>query len=152
MWCATISGQHLSELAYFMWKKCKFYDYETRGGVSRGRGGDSRRFLFYCIYAFGSSMGITITVYIIDTLQLINKEFLPNIGHMRCWMQDKRIVELIYVYTPITIIMIVNIVLYSITAYWIWKVQKETSVIRNGDSQKHSKMEADTDRCVLNSI
>ena len=63
-------------------------------------------------------------------------------------MQDSRMVELIYVYTPITIIMIINIVLYSVTAYRIWNVQKETAVIRNGDSQKHSKMEADTDRFV----
>jgi hypothetical protein len=127
----------------------KFYFHSNRGGISRGRGGDSKRFLFYCIYAFGSSLAITITVYIVDTLELFNKDFLPNIGYKRCWMQDKREVELIYVYTPISIIMIVNIVLYSITAYRIWKVQKETSVIRNGDSQKHSKMEADTDRCVL---
>jgi G protein-coupled receptor Mth (Methuselah protein) len=47
---------------------------------------------------------------------------------------------------PIMMIITVNISLYSITAYKIYKVQRETSVIRNGESQKHSKMDADKDR------
>lgn len=120
-----------------------------RGGISRGRGGDSKRFLYYCLYAFGLSTLLSIFVYCIDALELFDEKFRPSIGVKRCWMQDSRLVELIYVYTPITIIMIINIVLYSVTAYRIWNVQKETAVIRNGDSQKHSKMEADTDRWVV---
>lgn len=67
-------------------------------------------------------------------------------GIKRCWIQKNRIVEAIYVYTPISIIMIVNVVLYSITAYTIYKVQRETSVIRNGDSQRHSTVDSDKDR------
>lgn len=67
-------------------------------------------------------------------------------GISRCWTQNNRLVEAIYIYAPISIILIVNIALYSITAYKIYKVQRETSVIRNGDSQKHSKVDADKDR------
>lgn len=118
----------------------------NRGGISRGRGGDSRRFLYYVLYAFGCPILITTIVYLIDIFQLVPEGFLPNIGKRRCWMQDKRVVEAIYVYFPISIIMITNIILYSITAYKIWVVQKETSVVRRGDSQKHAKLEADTDR------
>lgn len=89
---------------------------------------------------------ISTMVYIIDIYKLVPDNLLPKIGIKRCWMQNERIVEAIYVYFPISIIMTINIVLYSITAYKIWRVQKETSVIRHGDSQKHSKLEADTDR------
>lgn len=66
----------------------------------------------------------------------------------RCWIQEVRVVELIYMYIPISIILLVNITLYSITAYKIYKVQRETSTIRNGDSQKHSKSDADKDRYI----
>lgn len=92
------------------------------------------------------SFALTITAFIVDATAIINEKLRPKIGINRCWMQNSRIVEFIYVYTPITVIMTINIILYSVTAYRIWRVQKETSVIRNGESQKHSKMEADTDR------
>lgn len=119
----------------------------NRGGISRGRGGDSKRFLYYCIYAFGLSIVITSLVYIVDTMKLVPDKFLPMIGQKRCWMQNSRWVEAIYVYTPISIIMLINIILYSVTAYRIYRVHQETSIIRTGESQKHSRMEADTDRC-----
>lgn len=116
----------------------------NRGGISRGRGGDSKRFLYYCIYAFGLSILLTSLVYLIDVMDLVPDRFLPMIGLKRCWMQNSRWVEAFYVYTPISIIMLINIILYSITAYRIFRVHQETSVIRTGESQKHS--EADTDR------
>lgn len=124
-----------------------FHNFSSRG-ISQGRGSDIKRFAIYCLYAFGSSLTLTAMVYIIDAQEIFDEKYRPKIGVKRCWMQNSRMVEAIYVYTPITIIMIINIILYSVTAYKIWRVQKETSVIRNGDSQKHSKMEADTDRWV----
>lgn len=137
----------------FKWVFCNFkgishknFNFLFSRGISQGRGSDIKRFLIYCLYAFGSSFVLTFIVYIIDARELFDEKYRPLIGEKRCWMQNQRLVEAIYVYTPITIIMIINIVLYSVTAYKIWRVQKETSVIRNGDSQKHSKMEADTDR------
>lgn len=85
-------------------------------------------------------------VWILDNTSFLPENLLPLIGAKRCWLQQNRIVELIYVYTPISLILIINITLYSITAYKIFRVQKETSVIRNGESQKHSKIDADKDR------
>jgi hypothetical protein len=122
------------------------HDVFCRGGI-RGRGGERKRFLFYSLYAFGVPTLMTAVVYTIDTYHLLPEQYLASIGIYRCWIKDNRWIEAIYVYTPISIILIINIVLYSITAYRIWHVQKETSVIRNGDSQKHSKMDADKDRC-----
>lgn len=113
----------------------------------RGRSGDRKRFFFYCLYAFGVPIVLTGFVYLLDsTLPLELSEYKPLIGITRCWIQGARIVEAIYLYTPISIILAINIALYSITAYKIYKVQKETSVIRNGDSQRHSKIDADKDR------
>ncbi|CAG9803976.1 unnamed protein product [Chironomus riparius] len=142
---------YICVLLCFFWLNVMCYDIWStfRGGISRGRGGDSKRFMFYMMYAFGFPLTISTIVYIIDIYKLVPENLLPKIGIKRCWMQNERIVEAIYVYFPISIIMAINIVLYSITAYKIWRVQKETSVIRHGDSQKHSKLEADTDRFFL---
>lgn len=145
-------GQHLGNYYHVSHNKNSIFHYHycnIRGGISRGRGGDSKRFLFYMMYAFGFPIAISTIVYIIDIYKLVPENLLPKIGIKRCWMQNERIVEAIYVYFPISIIMTINIVLYSITAYKIWRVQKETSVIRHGDSQKHSKLEADTDRYIF---
>lgn len=112
----------------------------------RGKGGERKRFLVYCLYAFGGPAVLTLSVYLIDHISSIPKYFKPLMGISRCWIQDNRMVEAIFIYLPISIILVVNIVLYSVTAFKIYKVQKETSVIRNGESQKHSKIDADKDR------
>lgn len=141
---------YLCVLLCFFWLNVMCFDIWStfRGGI-RGRSGEKKRFLLYSLYAFGSSSVLATVVYLIDIYKLLPQKWLPEIGSKRCWMKDDRLVEAIYVYLPISIIMVTNIVLYSITAYKIWRVQKETSVIRHGDSQKHSKLEADTDRFFL---
>lgn len=103
--------------------------------------------MFCCLYAFGIPLALTGIVYVIDkTVSVEYNDYKPLIGVRGCWIQQNRIVEAIYIYTPISIIMIVNVVLYSITALKIYKVQRETSVIRKGDSQKHSTIDSDKDR------
>lgn len=102
----------------------------------------------YCVYAFGIPIFLTTVVYFIDNYVPNDpfEDYKPLIGLKRCWIQGNRVVEAIYLYTPISVILTINIALYSITAYKIYKVQRETSVIRNGESQKHSKVDADKDR------
>lgn len=139
---------YISVLLCFFWLNVMCYDIWStfRSGI-RGRGGDRKRFLMYCVYAFGVPILLTCCLYLID-ISSLDKELRPLMGIKRCWIQHSRLVELIYIYTPISIILIVNIILYSITAYKIFQVQKETSVIRNGDSQRHSRIDADKDRYV----
>jgi len=105
--------------------------------------------LFYCLYAFGVTLLLTGVLFVVDHTTFIPEEYRPRMGVKRCWMYDSRLIEAIYTYTPISIILIINIALYSITAFRIYQVQKETSAIRNGESQKHSKIDADKDRFFL---
>lgn len=63
-------------------------------------------------------------------------------GQERCWIRVKgsRIVELIYVYVPISMVLIFNATFYSITAHKIYRVQKDTSIVREGDRYRSSKL------------
>jgi G protein-coupled receptor Mth (Methuselah protein) len=100
----------------------------------------------YSIYAFGIPFILTSIVFTIDHFQLVSIDYWPAMGIKRCWLAKGRWIEFIYVYIPISIIIVINIALYSVTAYKIWRVHKETSVIHHGDSHRHSKSDAETDR------
>lgn len=114
----------------------------------RGRGGNAerKRFINYCLYAFGLPLLFTLTLALLDNVEWVNDALRPKIGFERCWFRKDRYVEFAYVYLPISIILCTNITLYAITAYRIYRVQKETSVVRKGDSQRHSNINADKDR------
>lgn len=138
---------YISVLLCFFWLNMMCYDiWSTFQSGIRGRGSDRKRFLLYCLYAFGVPMLLTSILFIVDSIDLVPHEWRPLMGITRCWLQNNRHVEAIYLYFPICVILIVNVTLYSVTALKIYKVQKETSVVRSGDSQKHSKVDADKDR------
>lgn len=138
---------YVSVLLCFFWLNIMCYDIWATFKVGiRGRGSDRKRFALYCLYAFGVPLFLTSILFIIDFTELLPRDYRPLMGITRCWIQNNRFVEAIYTYTPISLILLVNVALYSVTALKIYKVQKETSVVRTGDSQKHSKVDADKDR------
>lgn len=105
----------------------------------KGRSSERKRFILFSIYAFGVLVIILVITLLMDFTDLILKEFRPQFGQERCWIKNDRVLEGIFVYAPISTIIIVNTVLYSITAFKINKIQQETKVVRKGESQKHSK-------------
>lgn len=89
------------------------------------------------------SILLTTVVAIINSLP-IPEDLRPKMAYETCFVADDLWIQLLYVYLPISIIMIVNVILYGITAYTIYKVKKETAIVRTGDSKRHSN--ADKDR------
>lgn len=137
---------YISVLLCFFWLNVMCYDIWSTFKDIRGRGSERKRFMFYSMYAIGVPLFLTSIVFCIDRYSSLDDRFKPLIGITRCWIQHSRIVEAMYTYAPISVILVVNIALYSITACTISRVLQETSVIRNGESQKHSKSDADKDR------
>ncbi|CAO1406462.1 unnamed protein product [Diamesa serratosioi] len=143
---------YVSVLLCFFWLNVMCYDiWSTFRGAMRGRGGNAerKRFINYCLYAFGVPLLFTCTLAFMDNSGWVGKAYRPQMGIERCWMKNSRWIEFFYIYLPISIILCTNITLYSITAYRIYKVQQETSVVRKGDSQRHSNINADKDRFFL---
>jgi Na+/H+ antiporter NhaC len=112
----------------------------------RSKLGDRKRFLSYCIYAFGVPIFLTFFAVVADTTEIVPEFYRPWIGIDRCWVQNNKAVEAIYVYGPILIIIIVNITFFATTAYKIYRVQKETKMVRTGDSGRHSSNDLDKAR------
>lgn len=118
----------------------------------KGRGNEHKRFIWFCLYAFGVPAIIITLTLSVDFTDLISEKYRPQFGYESCWIKDDKLVEGIFVIAPISIIIIFNVVLYSVTAFKINRVQQETKVVRKGESQKHSKDQADKARYFFNLI
>lgn len=115
-------------------------------------GSERRRFLFYCLYAFGGSIAVTGLVYLGDNTDWLPDDLKVQMASGRCWIKHSAKIEFFYVYLPITLVLVFNTFFYSITAYKIYRVQKETSIFRQGDSGRHSKIDSDKARLVDESL
>ena len=98
------------------------------------------------MYAFGSATALTLALYILDATSLISEQLRPQMGTEICWIKKIKTNEFFYFYYPILLIFCTNITLYSITAFQLFKFQKETSSLRTGNSQTHSNINAEKDR------
>jgi G protein-coupled receptor Mth (Methuselah protein) len=110
------------------------------------RGSDRKRFLNYCLYAFGVPSLITLFVFISDQTTFIPEDYRIRMGQERCFIHSSKEVSAIYLFVPISLVLLLNIIFYSITAFKIFQVQKEISVVHNGDSGRHSKVDLDKAR------
>jgi G protein-coupled receptor Mth (Methuselah protein) len=106
----------------------------------------------YCAYAFGAPITLVVIVFLLNSLELIPAEYASQIGNGTCSVGredigDKKTVRFIYIYFPIIITITINIVFYSITAYKIYRVQKDTN-FKGGESKRHVKNDVEKMRCV----
>ena len=105
---------------------------------------DRHRFIFYCLYAFGLPILVTLLVCVVDENPKIHDEHKIGIGVNSCFVNPASVG--IYLFAPITFVLSLNILLYAITAYKIYQVQKEISVVKKGESRRHSKVNLDKAR------
>lgn len=110
------------------------------------RSSDNKRFSFYCCYVFGTSLLITCLASVVDHTDVIDEQFKIGIGKEVCWVKRSTHVEFIYVYLPMGCVVLFNTIFYSFTAFNIHRVQKETSMIKGGDSARHSKVKIEKAR------
>lgn len=62
-------------------------------------------------------------VFLIDTTKILSEKYLPGLGHQECFIQGGSIAMAIYVRVPIAIVIICNIVFFTLTAINIWWTQ-----------------------------
>lgn len=112
-----------------------------------------KKFIQYACYAFGIPIIIVTIVFIVNEYELIPDYYNNRFGNLSCFISDSlsgqeddhsihaRTLQLIYIYVPIFFFIIVNVCFYSVTAYKIYRVQKETSICRKGENSRHTKNE-----------
>ena len=108
---------------------------------------DRHRFICYCLYAFGLPTLSTLLIFFADQVNEIPDEYKIGIGKNSCFVNQQSIGK--YLFAPISFVLFLNISLYAITAYKIFQVQKELSIVKKGESGRHSKMNLDRARYFL---
>lgn len=91
----------------------------------------------YCAYAFGIPIILGIIALLLNNLELIPNDFRNQIGKKSCVIGGSSLIEFIYVYCPVIITILINIIFYSITAYEIYKSMNATN-FKGGESKRHS--------------
>ena len=81
---------------------------------------------------------MTGTIILLDVVKPFDQHYLPMVGQIRCWIQSQFKAEAIYMYTPISIIILLNVVLFGDTARNIWNFQN--SSVKGGKGQMRNRI------------
>ena len=102
---------------------------------------DNIQFLKYCGYAFGIPIIISIINFILNNFELIPGSINNGIGKETCSIPpEDHALQWIYIYGPIVLLLAINVTFYGITAWKIFRVQKETAKFcKSENSRRHTK-------------
>lgn len=149
----------LNAMCYDIWSTFRFFRisniqaiflilfFDFRHGMCHD---NIKRFLLYCSYAFGLPILLGLIVFILNHFEFIHEDFNNQIGKETCIVasndiENQTLLQFIYIYLPIIITISINIVFYSITAYKIYCVQRDTA-FKGSESKRHSRNNLDQTR------
>ncbi|CAH0585542.1 unnamed protein product [Chrysodeixis includens] len=139
---------YFSILSAFFWRNIMCYDIWwtfncKRAFSSRGRNSSTRtRFIIYSVYAFGTPMALTVLLAGLEFSDLSRMHpFMPNLRIQGCFL--KGISKLIYLYGPIILLFVINVIFSTLTAVKISAIKKETkNVLQSNESSTHDQQKA----------
>ncbi|KAG1669293.1 G-protein coupled receptor Mth2 [Nymphon striatum] len=111
---------HFFLLSYFFWMNVMAIDicYTFRSNSYRPNAG-RKRFIQYSCYAWLIPLGIVVLGAIFDHVEEFElSSFRPGYGNGLCWINHKKALIVLFI-VPVAIIMILNISMFSLTAYHI---------------------------------
>ncbi|XP_018567325.1 probable G-protein coupled receptor Mth-like 10 isoform X11 [Anoplophora glabripennis] len=128
-------------LISFFWMNVMCLDmwFAFRGmrGFNGRRLAEKKRFLMYFAYAVGVPSLHILVVFLINKFGNNESDYFPGIGYEKCFLRDG-LPNLLYFYGPMAILITVNVTLFILTAVKIQRVKKETSMLKQSDSKRHS--------------
>ncbi|KAG5667459.1 hypothetical protein PVAND_015439 [Polypedilum vanderplanki] len=143
----------MSILMCFFWLNVMCYDI-FRSIRSFKRPYDSmKKYICYCVYAFGIPFFLGFIVILLNEFEIVPVEWRTNIGNHSCMISEpifggtdeekkhSNRAQWIYMYGPIMLILLINFGFYSLTAYTIYKVQKDVKRFSKRERSKHAKKE-----------
>lgn len=132
-WLCEFSGymMYISILFCIFWLNVMCYDIWKTFKSTRNPQIPSgpQKFYIYLFYGFGLPFIITMCLAAIDETTLFPEDWRPQIGKSECFLRNERHIEFFYLYLPMSLILLVNVVLYSITAYKIYTVQNDKFIL-----------------------
>lgn len=100
---------------------------------------DWKIFFGYCAYAFLFPILVVSTIFFLHQYDVIPQEYQHKLGKVYCLMSNDEDIRKIY-FLPITVIMMsINIIFYTITAYTLYKIQKQTTKLFANENTRYAQ-------------
>ncbi|XP_012262716.2 G-protein coupled receptor Mth2 [Athalia rosae] len=151
-----------SFLSTFFWLNVICFDIWWKFGSLRHSGRSNtrrrenyKRFLFYCLYAWGLALVFMLLAVATDMFKLIPKYLRPGIGMNRCWFSTGRqqYGEVLFFTGPVSLQLVVNLIFFILTARRCSMVKAEIQrrVKKNqSDGCTNRRFESDKSKLILN--
>ncbi|CAG9856140.1 unnamed protein product [Phyllotreta striolata] len=128
-------------LASFAWLNALCIDmslaFSSWTGFLSKKTSERRKFIFYSFYAWGASMFFVLLVFLLSKFMDEHSKFRPNVGEGVCFLNGFY-QNLLYFYLPMTVLVVINIAAFVFTFWKIYKIKKETKMLKRSDSRIHS--------------
>ncbi|XP_036141821.1 uncharacterized protein LOC118645231 isoform X2 [Monomorium pharaonis] len=112
-----------------------------------------KKFLLYCLYAWGLSFLVSILAIIADSTDILPDYLQPDIGNTSCWFTQKRNAygELTFFIGPVMILLISNVVFFILTLTYCNKVKAEIKrVTTDPMDSRNKRFRSDRKRFIMN--
>ncbi|KAI4478919.1 hypothetical protein M0804_011381 [Polistes exclamans] len=147
-----------SFLSAFSWLNVMCFDIwwtfgGSRGSTSTRRRRSWKRFLLYCLYAWGFACFITVIVIVGDHVKILPNYLTPSIGLGNCWFTHGRNLhgEIVFFIGPVTLQLIINIIFFVVTSINCNKVKAEIDrIIVDPSDARNKRYQADRMRLMMN--
>nr|XP_019931980.1 G-protein coupled receptor Mth2-like isoform X2 [Aedes albopictus] len=136
-------------LVTFFWLNVMCYDIFwtfSSGVVVRN---ERKRFLYYSLYAWVCPLVLVVLVVTFDNTELVDEHLRPWFGLNNCSFYTDKMVEFLYLYLPLLILIATNLYFFILTALRIIRVQTATETALRNDSRRHNGFENDRHRFAL---
>lgn len=134
-------------MSAFFWLNVISFDlwHNFRGTRGINRFQEKKRFLFYSMYSWGFALMFLIFTVVAQEYTDWPESIKPGIGGGQfCWLDMTNWSAMLYFFGPILIIIVVNTVMFVMTAFKIHGVQREMArIIAREDSTKNLRTEKD---------
>ncbi|XP_026738800.1 G-protein coupled receptor Mth2-like isoform X3 [Trichoplusia ni] len=143
---------YFSLLSAFFWLNVMCYDiwwtFSGKRATSGRHGSVMKRFYCYAGYAFGVPTILTVILAALEFSDLpMQHPLLPMLRRQGCFLYGTS--KLIYLYGPIVILCVANMIFFTLTAIKIARIKKDTEMLRSKDSSTHDQDRKDTQRFSL---
>ncbi|XP_013145254.1 PREDICTED: G-protein coupled receptor Mth2-like [Papilio polytes] len=144
----TIIIYYFLEAAFF-WLNVMSFDiwwtFSGKGGMGMSK--LSKRFCIYSIYAFGMPTLLTIILASLEFSGLQPHPLLPMLRYQSCFLSGRS--KLLYLYGPMFILCVANIVFFVMTAVKIAQIKQQTAVLKSKESAMHDQHRKDKQRLLV---
>ncbi|RZF37783.1 hypothetical protein LSTR_LSTR007145 [Laodelphax striatellus] len=139
---------HYALLCHFFWLNVMSFDiwltFRTNAEINWMRSErrilakkEAKRLKYYILYACGVPLLIVLLTYMAQILLPRENAINPRVGHIKCFIEQSTSKNVFYFY-PLTVLAVLNIIMFSATAQKIFLETKKTKLLYGGRSNSRA--------------